>query len=121
MKKWLCIAAVNGALGVIAGAVAAHMQKLGAEAQAALRLGAGYQLSHGLAMGLAALAGRDKAATCAGISACLFLVGILLFSGALYLQALTGAQVAFLIPFGGSAFIAGWIALAVTAMKWEAR
>ncbi len=121
MKKWLFIAAVNGGLAVTAGALAAHAGSLGAGAAADIRLGANYQLSHALGMGLAAFAARDKAKPCAGISAALFLAGIILFSGGLYILALTGGQgFAFMIPFGGAAFIAGWVALAVAACKLEA-
>ena len=51
---------------------------------------------------------------CARISAALFLAGIVLFSGWLYLLALTGNHgFALLIPFGGAALsLPGWIALA---------
>lgn len=118
MKKWLFAAAVSGALAVIAGALATHAGNLEVRAQADIRLGANYQLMHALAMGLAAFAGQGRAKACAGISAALFLAGIVLFSGGLYLLALTGSF-AFLIPFGGAAFIAGWIALAVAAWKLE--
>jgi uncharacterized membrane protein YgdD (TMEM256/DUF423 family) len=120
MKKWLFVAALCGALAVAASALAAHARGMGPAAETDIRLGAGYQLSHALAMGLAALAGRGRAAACATISAGLFLAGILLFSGGLYLLSATGAHAfAFMIPFGGAAFIAGWIALAVTTLKWE--
>lgn len=120
MKKFLFIAAVNGALAVIAGAAASHAQSLGAGARAEIGLGASYQLSHAIAMGLAAFAGRGGARICATISASLFLAGIVLFSGGLYLLSLSGTQAfAFMVPFGGAAFIAGWTALAVTALKWE--
>lgn len=121
MKKWLFIAAVNGALAVIASALAAHAANLGPAAATDIRLGANYQLSHALAMGLAALAARGRRLICADIAAGLFLAGILLFSGGLYLLSLTGNHAfAFMVPFGGTAFIAGWIALAVTALKLEA-
>ena len=121
MKKWLFIAAVNGALAVIAGALAAHARDLGALAETDIRLGASYQLSHALAMGLAAFAGRNRTTGCATLSAALFLAGIVLFSGGLYLLSLTGMHgFATMVPFGGAAFIAGWIALAVTALKLEA-
>ncbi len=121
MKKWLFIAAVNGALAVIAGALAAHAGKLGAGAQSDVRLGASYQLSHALAIGLAAFAARGNASPCASISAILFLAGVVLFCGGLYVLALTGTHAfAFMIPFGGAAFIAGWIALAVAALQLEA-
>lgn len=121
MKKWLFIAALSGALAVIASALAAHAGNLGAGAQFDIRLGANYQLSHALAIGLAALVGRGKARLCASISSALFLAGIVLFCGGLYLLALTGTHAfAFMVPFGGVAFIAGWIALAVAALKLEA-
>lgn len=120
MKKFLFLAAINGALAVIAGALAAHARDMGPAAEANVRLGASYQLSHALAMGLAALAGRGSRNLCAAISAGLFQAGIILFSGGLYLLAMTGTHAfAFMVPFGGTAFIAGWIALAVTALKWE--
>jgi uncharacterized membrane protein YgdD (TMEM256/DUF423 family) len=121
VKKWLFIASLNGAVAVIAGALAAHAGKLGAGAQSDVRLGASYQLSHALAMGFAAFAARGKARPCASISAILFLAGIILFCGGLYVRALTGTHAfAFMIPFGGAAFIAGWIALSVAALKLEA-
>ena len=118
MKNWLFTAAICGALGVAASAMAAHARDLSPMAETDIRLGASYQLSHALAMGLAALAGRGRAKACATIAASLFLAGIVLFSGGLYLRAFTGSFV-FLIPFGGAAFIAGWIALAITALKLE--
>jgi len=53
-------------------------------------------------------------------AALLFLVGILLFSGSLYGLAFSGVRVlGFVTPFGGLALIAGWIALALAALKLE--
>jgi uncharacterized membrane protein YgdD (TMEM256/DUF423 family) len=47
----------------------------------------------------------------------LFGVGILLFSGSLYALSLTGVrQLGMITPFGGVAFIAGWIGLAWSAL-----
>jgi uncharacterized membrane protein YgdD (TMEM256/DUF423 family) len=67
-------------------------------------------------MGLAAFA-MQLAARRARIAAALFLAGIILFSGSLYLLALTGMPVwAFVTPFGGLCFLAGWGALAWTAL-----
>jgi uncharacterized membrane protein YgdD (TMEM256/DUF423 family) len=82
--------------------------------------GAQYQITHALAMGLAALAARGAAQALAGRAALLFLVGILLFSGSLYGLALSGLRtLAFLTPFGGAALIAGWGTLALAALKLE--
>ena len=73
---------------------------------------------HALAMGLAALAMRGEAVSRARLAAILFLAGIVLFSGSLYLFALTGQpSLGFVTPFGGLAFILGWLALALAALR----
>lgn len=118
MKVWLFLAAVNGFLAVAFGAFAAHglAQRLDAHSLSVFDTGARYHLSHALAMGLAALA-MPAAAGRARIAAALFLAGIILFSGSLYLLALTGVMAwAFVTPFGGLCFLAGWGALAWTAL-----
>ena len=125
MKAWLFLAAINGALAVVAGAFAAHGLKarLDADALSVFETGARYHMYHALAMGLAAQtangqAGRGPAAPFARMAAVLFLVGIILFSGSLYLLALTGNVVwGIVTPIGGVAFLAGWTALAMAALK----
>jgi uncharacterized membrane protein YgdD (TMEM256/DUF423 family) len=117
MNIWLVVAAVNGFLAVLAGAFAAHglAQHLSAQALATFETGARYQMYHALAMGLAALAAQSGAAR---IACALFLAGIVLFSGSLYLLALTGSRaLGFVTPIGGVAFLAGWIALAFAAAR----
>ena|SRR6185312_13059252 len=120
MKLWLFIAAIMGGLAVISGAFAAHglQARLDPQALGIFETGARYQMYHALAMGLAAFAMRGDATARARLSAILFLAGILLFSGSLYLLALTGARLLeFVTPLGGLAFIAGWILLALAALK----
>jgi uncharacterized membrane protein YgdD (TMEM256/DUF423 family) len=80
--------------------------------------GARYHMYHALAMGLAALTMHDGATRTAKWSAILFMSGIALFSGSLYLLALTGLRAfAFVTPFGGVSFLAGWVLLAIAAMR----
>ena len=87
---------------------------------AAFATGAQYQITHALAMGLAALAARGPAEKLAMRAALLFFTGILLFSGSLYGLALSGIRfLGFITPFGGLALIAGWIVLALAALKLE--
>jgi uncharacterized membrane protein YgdD (TMEM256/DUF423 family) len=44
--------------------------------------------------------------------------GIILFSGSLYALSLTGiSKLGIITPFGGTAFIVGWILLAIAALK----
>jgi uncharacterized membrane protein YgdD (TMEM256/DUF423 family) len=112
-----CLAAVLGALGVAAGAYAAH--GLGADARAAALMAtcSQFALFHALAAMLALTRG--------GLgrwAAALFLLGVLLFSGSLAQLALVGAGgFADLAPIGGLALIAGWLTLAVAWLRASAQ
>ena len=120
MRAWLVIAAVNGFLAVAAGAFAAHGLKAAVSAQdlQIFETGARYHMYHALALGISALAMRGGAAGRARLAAIFFLTGIVLFSGSLYLLALTQVTaLAFVTPIGGTAFLAGWLALALAAAK----
>ena len=111
-----------GALGVLLAAFGAHALagRLAPNALATFETGARYHLIHALAMGLAALAARGEAHGLAQRAALLFFAGILLFSGSLYGLALSGVRaLGFITPLGGLALIAGWIALALAALKLE--
>lgn len=123
MSVWLTIAGVSGFLAVAAGAFAAHglQGRLDAHALTIFETGARYHMYHTLAMGLAAFAIRGRAASAARTAAALFLAGIVLFSGSLYLLALTGAHAfAFVTPIGGTLFLIGWIALAWAGARIDA-
>jgi len=113
MRLWLGIAAVNGALAVAAGAFGAHALKsqLPPELLATWETAARYQMVHALAMGLAAQAGSRWPPK-------LFLGGIVLFSGSLYALALNGPHwLGPVTPLGGALLIAGWVCLALSALR----
>ena len=123
MSVWLTIAAINGLLAVAAGAFAAHGLKASLDAHALeiFETGARYHMYHALAMGLAAFAIRGSAAVPAQAAAGFFLAGIVLFSGSLYLLALTGVRaLALVTPIGGAFFLIGWVALAWAATRINA-
>jgi uncharacterized membrane protein YgdD (TMEM256/DUF423 family) len=117
---FLAAGAFSGAVGVAAGAFGAHAlrARLPPDLLAVFNTGAQYQMYHALALlaaGLLAARAPGAAATAAGI---LFLAGTVLFSGSLYALALTGLRpLGAITPFGGVAFIAGWVALAVAALR----
>lgn len=121
MKSKTCLlaAAAAGATAVIAGAIAAHGG--GADPAAAVQTAVRYHMYHALALlGVAALAAREPNASFAAPAVC-FIAGIVLFSGGIYLSAIVGAAVpALIVPAGGVAFIAGWLALAWCALRKEA-
>jgi uncharacterized membrane protein YgdD (TMEM256/DUF423 family) len=112
-RNWLGIAAINGALAGMAGAFAAHGLKahLSTDSLAVFETGARYHMYHALAMAAASLVPARPASVA-------FLGGIVLFSGSLYLLALTGIPILGVItPIGGLCFIAGWALLAWRAFK----
>lgn len=80
-----------------------------------------YQMYHALgllAVGL--LMGRTRPSRWLSVATWLFLVGILIFSGLLYALVLTGVKVlGAIVPIGGVALIAGWIAVACGASRVE--
>jgi uncharacterized membrane protein YgdD (TMEM256/DUF423 family) len=122
MKTWLFIAALTGALGVSLAAFGEHVLagRLAPHDLATFATGGRYQLFHALAMAVAALAARGPAKALAQRAALLFFLGTLLFSGSLYGLALTGVRtIGFITPLGGLALIAGWIVLALAALKLE--
>jgi uncharacterized membrane protein YgdD (TMEM256/DUF423 family) len=120
LNAWLFVAAVNGFLAVALGAFAVHSLsgRISAQALQIFETAGRYHMYHALAIGLAALCQRGAAASLARWTAGFFLIGIVLFSGSLYLFALTGFRpLAFVTPFGGLAFLAGWATFAWAATK----
>ena len=119
-RHLVVIAALTLMVGVGAGAFGAHGLKalLTADMLAIWQTGVLYQMIHGLGiLGIAALVAHrpDKRLI---TSALLMIVGILMFSGSLYILALSGLRVLGAItPIGGIAFIAGWGLLAFAALR----
>jgi len=118
-RTFLLAGAIAGLIGVAFGAFGAHglRGRLTPEMLAVFETGVRYQMYHALALLLtAALLPRmpGKAMIAAGW---LFTGGIVLFSGSLYLLAVTGVTVLGAItPLGGVAFLAGWLALIVATL-----
>jgi uncharacterized membrane protein YgdD (TMEM256/DUF423 family) len=114
----IAIAALLGAAAVLLGAFGAHALRdtLDERALAIWHTAVEYQFWHVLAAVAVALLARDGASTCLRIAAIAFVAGIVLFCGSLYALALGGPRIVGVItPFGGVAFVVGWIALAVHA------
>lgn len=107
-------AAVAGGLGVALGAGAAHGLKarIGAEAFATFETAVRYQMYHAFALFAAAWALSQWRHRAFAIGGWLFVAGIVLFCGALYVVTLTDLRVVGkLAPYGGLALLAGWLCL----------
>lgn len=116
VKFALLSGSIVGLLAVILGAFGAHALKarLTESALSAYQTGVSYQMYHALALiltGVLMLHYRELAAL--DWAARLFLAGIILFSGSLYLLTLTDMRwLGPVTPLGGLCFIAGWAMLA---------
>ncbi|NUN96042.1 MAG: DUF423 domain-containing protein [Candidatus Omnitrophica bacterium] len=119
--RWLGVAGVAGATGVIAGAFGAHALKetLEPDLLAIFDTGARYHLIHAVALlGVALLALRDPGNVWLNRAGWAFLLGVGVFSGSLYLLALTGVRTfGGITPFGGAALILGWVMLVPAARE----
>ena len=117
-RTFLLIGALAGFLAVAFGAFGAHAlrSRLSPEMLAVFETGVRYQMYHALALLLVATIIPRLGGWLVITSGWLFTAGIVLFSGSLYLLALTGVTVLGAItPIGGLAFLAGWACLAITA------
>ena len=121
VRIWILAASINGFLAVAAGAAAGHLFAADAHRAALMSSGAQYAMYHALALlALAALAGASEreADRFLATAGWLFIAGTVLFSGSLYLLALTGIRaLAWVTPFGGTAFLLGWLSLGVFAWR----
>jgi uncharacterized membrane protein YgdD (TMEM256/DUF423 family) len=112
--------AISGFIAVAAGAFGAHAlrARLSPDALQVFETGARYQMYHALALLLTAFAAGDPPSTAGRWAGRLFLTGTILFSGSLYALALTGTRgLGLITPFGGVAFLAGWICLALAVLR----
>ena len=113
-------AAAAGFLGVAFGAFGAHAlrARLEPDMLAVFETGVRYQMYHSFAAFAAAWAFARWPQRVFGVAGVLFLAGIVVFSGSLYLLALTGERwLGALTPLGGLAFLAGWLMLAIGAWR----
>lgn len=112
--------ALSGFIAVAVGAFGAHALKahLSPDLLQVFETGARYQMYHAFALLAAALVAGDENHQPALWAARLFLTGTVLFSGSLYALALTGiTRFGLVTPFGGLAFLAGWLCLAVAVRR----
>lgn len=123
MKWILALGAFYGMTGVMLGAFGAHGLKgrLSEHLLNAFQTAVQYQLWHALALVLLVLLYRQQPLALIKWSAISISLGVLLFSGSLYLLALTGIKwFGPITPIGGVAFILGWLLLLLAAFKEQA-
>ena len=117
----LFLAAIALFIAVAAGAFGAHTlgRQIGPERLAVWQTAVQYHAWHGLALfGVGLLMRTTPAHRGLAVAGWLFIAGIALFSGSLYLLAATGVTTfGFITPVGGVAFLAGWAILGWAVLR----
>ena len=119
-RLFFALGALSGLISVAAGAFGAHAlrARLTPEYLAVFETGARYQMYHALGLLAVAWAITRWPGPLLLWAGWLFLVGSVLFSGSLYTLALSGARWwGAVTPLGGVAFLAGWLCLALAALR----
>ncbi|MGH7818297.1 MAG: DUF423 domain-containing protein [Candidatus Binatia bacterium] len=111
--NWMLVGSVSGFLAVAAGAFGAHGLKgvLAPDRLEIFETAVRYQMYHSLALVLAGSLGAFRAGWA-------FLLGVVIFSGSLYLLVLTDRRwLGAVTPVGGALFLLGWVLLALNARR----
>ena len=119
-RTLLMLGGIFGFLGVAIGAFAAHMlkQNLPPDLFDVFEVGVRYHMYHALGILIVGVVTIQWPESGVALAGWLFAVGILIFSGSLYVLAITGTRwLGAVTPIGGAAFLAGWALLVWKAWK----
>jgi uncharacterized membrane protein YgdD (TMEM256/DUF423 family) len=117
---WFAAGAIAAGTGVALGAFGAHglKSRVSADLLVIFETGVRYQMYHALGLLAVGWAASRWTNVWVGASGWLFVAGILIFSGSLYVMVFTGARwLGAITPLGGLALILGWVSLAVAALR----
>ncbi len=125
-KIHLILGTILGGLGVILGAFGAHglKQVVPPESVATYQTGVQYQMYHAFALLVVGILAERLSASLINWAGAFFILGIVLFSGSLYLLVSLKAMnkvgvsgIGLITPIGGLMFIIGWILLLIAIIR----
>ena len=125
-KLYLGLGAFLAGLGVVLGAFGAHglKQLVGPETVNTYQTGVQYQMYHAFALMLVGILYERLPNNLMNWSGILFLTGIVLFSGSLYLLASLKAMnkvgvsdIGIITPIGGVFFVVAWLLLVIAILR----
>ena len=121
MKLFILLGSLNALIGVALGAFGAHglKTKVAPEMLTVWNTAVQYHLIHALGLLLIGILYHLMPdAPLIKTSGWAILLGIVLFSGSLYALVLTGSKpLGIITPFGGVAFLVGWLLIAIAAWR----
>jgi uncharacterized membrane protein YgdD (TMEM256/DUF423 family) len=121
-KLMIAVGALAGFTGVAMAAVAQHAlpQRLDARGLELVNVAIQMQMWHALALVFTGVWCRGAPPATLGLAklaGAAFMLGLLLFCGAVYCLGLAGIQLGPAAPIGGTLLMAGWVLLAVSALR----
>ena len=119
-RFFLCFAALNGFLSVLLGAFSAHSlkSKVSANYLDIFNTAAEYQMAHALVLLIVYILMLRIPSACLKVGAWAFSMGLVVFSGSLYLLVLLDLPaLGAVTPLGGIAFLVGWVSLLVFGFR----
>jgi len=119
-SRFISLGAINAFIAVAAGAFAAHGLKhsISANNLAIFHTAADYQLAHALGLLLLGILYKIEPMPSIKLSANLMLAGIIIFSGSLYILALSNMKwLGMITPVGGLCFLVAWLTIGVSFLK----
>ncbi|MEO0339242.1 MAG: DUF423 domain-containing protein [Bacteroidota bacterium] len=115
-KQFLRLAALSGFTAVILGAFGAHALEnyISTDSIDSFNTGVRYQFIHTIMLAIIGVLGHFGRKSYLWYAGWLFFVGIILFSGSIYLLSVKeiidfGAWLGIVTPIGGTLFLAGWV------------
>ncbi len=120
-KLFILLGALNAGISVVLGAFGAHglESKLSAKMMDVYKTGVQYHIFHALGLFVVAfLADKFPNSSLIGAAGWIMFLGIILFSGSLYVLSVTGiSKLGIITPFGGLAFIISWVLIIIAILK----
>jgi uncharacterized membrane protein YgdD (TMEM256/DUF423 family) len=117
---WLVLGGIGAALAVSTGAFGAHILEriISDDTFITWNKAVRYQMYHSIALILVSLLTSQSPSKTLDLAGWFFLIGILTFSGSLYLIVFTGLQLfGYITPIGGFAFVFGWLSIVYSGFK----
>ena len=120
MKTYIIIGALLSALGIALGAFGSHSlkTKLNPDELVVYDIATRYFMYHALGIISLGILAFNVPESVVEVPVILMLIGIVLFSGSLYLISIKGyTKLGVITPLGGTAFIVSWVLLAINIFK----
>ena len=120
MKSYIAIGAILSAVGILFGAFGSHSlkSKINPEQLIVFDIATRYLMYHAIGIFGIGILAYSVPESVVKLPVIIMFVGILLFSGSLYLISLKGfSKLGFITPIGGTALIVSWVLLAINIYK----